>query len=80
VGQTRHVQPAVARRQALLDRASALRARVSRLYAVVDAAEQRAAARYRQVQALRAHADALRAASARGLRRPQAAVAQRDQP
>jgi len=47
------------RRQLAAARALTLRARVGRLYAVVDAAERRAARRQREVQALRASAEIL---------------------
>jgi hypothetical protein len=47
------------RRQAALTRSLTLRSRVNRLYALVDAAERRAAQRHREVQVLRASAQLL---------------------
>ena len=66
----RYAQPIAARRRALAGRASAMRERVHRLYAVVDAAERRAQERHRQVEELRASADAICACAYRIAERP----------
>jgi hypothetical protein len=57
-------------REQAIDRSMALRARINRLYRLVDSAERRAATRHREVLALRASAEALCESSARVRGRP----------